>query len=257
MTTLSSTTTFYNIETMEDFKTMKKSTVAYLFIALSLLVLSTFETLGGELTDEFNSPKLNEELWVIKKVRDASYKIKEGKLILSSPKVSDGIILYYKEEVSKPGFSFEAKLDSSGIANSGYVTTMKTMTPPEASNVYNPLRLGQFRLKPTAWRVRDENIQTVLDGNVTPGMHAYKIELDKNTLKFYFDGKQVAEIPRVVEKRFFSVSPDPYADDYSGELVIEYIKIAAPWIQASVSTSGKLASIWGGIKSCQRISITD
>jgi len=232
---------------------MKKSTVSYFFIALFLLVPFTSETLGGELTDEFKSPKLNEELWVIKKVGDASYEIKDGKLILSSPKLNDGIILYYKEEVSEPGFSFEAKLDSSGIANSGYVTTMKTMTPPEVSNVYNPLRLGQFRLKPTAWRVRDENVQTILDGNVTDGMHAYKIELDKNTLKFYFDGKQVAEIPKVAEKRYFSVSPDPYAEDYSGELVIEYIKIAAPWIQASVEAKGKLATIWGSIKSCQRM----
>ncbi len=183
-----------------------------------------------------------------KEIGGASYEIKDGELILSSPKATDGIILYYKEEVNDPGFSFEAKLDSSGIVNSGYVTTTKTMTPPEQSNVYNPLRLGQFRLKPNAWRVRDEDIQAVLDGDVKDGMHAYKIELDKNTLRFYFDGKQVAEIPKVAEKRYFSVSPDPYADDYSGELVIEYIKIAAPWIKASVGAKGKLATIWGSIK---------
>jgi hypothetical protein len=43
------------------------------------------------------------------------------------------------------------------------------------------------------------------------------------------------------------VSPDPYADDYSGELVIEYIKVSAPWIVA-VEAAGKLATSWGSIK---------
>jgi len=198
------------------------------------------------LTDEFSSPQLDEDLWVIELVGDASFEIKDGKLILSAPKGTDGIILYYAEEVSEPGFSLEVKLDSSGIANSGYVTTMKIMTPPVASNVYNPLRLGQFRLKAQAWRIRDENIQTILDGDARDGMHTYKIELDEDTLRFYFDGEDVAEIPKVAETRFFAVSPDPYADDYSGELVIEYIKVSAPWV--AVEAAGKLATFWGSIK---------
>jgi len=224
---------------------MRRSTALCFLTVLSLF---TFETLGGELTDEFSSPQLNEELWVVEEIGDASYEIKDGKLTLSSPKPSDGIILYYKEEVSEPGFSLEAKLDSSGIVDSGYVTTMKIMTPPVVSGVYNPLRLGQFRLKPEAWRVRDENIQTILDGDVKDGMHTYMIELGGDTLKFYFDGKEVAEIPRVAETRFFAVSPDPYADDYSGELVIEYIKVSAPCIEFAVEAAGKLATSWGKIK---------
>ena len=226
---------------------MKKSTILCFFTTLILSVLLVFHSLGGELTDEFDTPQLNEELWVIEKIGGASFEIKDGKLILSSPKPTDGVILYYTEEVSEPGFSLEVKLDSSGIADSGYVTTMKIMTPPVVSNVYNPLRLGQFRLKPDAWRVRDEDIQTILDGDIKDGMHMYRIELDKDTLKFHFDGKEVAEIPRVAETRFFAVSPDPYADDYSGELVIEYIKVSAPWIVA-VEAAGKLAISWGSIK---------
>ena len=170
----------------------------------------------------------------------------DDKLILSAPKATDGIILYYAEEVSDPGFSLEVKLDSSGIVNSGYVTTMKIMTPPVVSNVYNPLRLGQFRLKAQAWRVRDENIQTIPDGDARDGMHTYKIEPDEDTLRFYFDGEEVAEIPKASETRFFAVSPDPWADDYGGELVIEYIKVSAPWI--AVEAAGKLATSWGSIK---------
>jgi len=225
---------------------MKKSTILCFLTTLTLSVLLAFESLGGELTDEFNSPQLKEDLWVIEKVGDASFEIKDGKLILSAPEATDGIILYYAEEVSEPGFSLEVKLDSSGIANSGYVTTMKIMTPPVVSGVLNPLRLGQFRLKPDSWRVRDENIQTILDGDAGDGMHTYKIELDEDTLRFYFDGEEVAEIPRVAETRFFAVSPDPYADDYSGELVIEYIKVSAPWV--AVEAAGKLATSWGSIK---------
>ncbi len=191
---------------------MKKSTILCFFTTLIISVLLVFHSPGGELTDEYSSPQLKEDLWVIEQVGDASFEIKDGKLTLSAPKATDGIILYYAEEVSEPGFSLEVKLDSSGIANSGYVTTMKIMTPPVVSNVFNPLRLGQFRLKSQAWRVRDENIQTILDGDARDGMHTYKIELDEDTLRFYFDGEEVAEIPRVAMTRFFAVSPDPYAE---------------------------------------------
>jgi len=225
---------------------MKKSTTLCFFTILIISVLLVSHSPGGELTDEFSSPQLKEDLWVIEQVGDASFEIKDGKLILSAPKGTDGIILYYAEEVSEPGFSLEVKLDSSGIADSGYVTTMKIMTPPVASNVYNPLRLGQFRLKAQAWRVRDEDIQTILDGDAGDGMHTYKIELDENTLRFYFDREEVAEIPKVAKTRFFAVSPDPYADDYSGELVIEYIKVSAPWL--AVEAERKLATFWGNIK---------
>ena len=217
-----------------------------LSFVLVFFIISSSE--AGEFKDEFKGPELREKFWVVKKVGNASYKIEGGKLILSSPRETDGIILYYREEVSEEGFSFEVMCDSSGIVNSGYVTTLKVMTPPERSEVYNPLRLAQFRLKPHSWRVRDENIRTVLDGKITPGMHTYKIELLKDTIKFYFDGKEVAEIPRIAEKRFFAVSPDPYAEDYRGELVIEYIKVSAPWI-TPVEADGKLATLWGRIKS--------
>ena len=228
------------------YKDMKKSTILCYFTTLILSVLPVFHSLSGELTDEFSSPQLKEDLWVIEQVGDASFEIKDGKLILSAPKATDGIILYYAEEVSEPGFSLEVKLDSSGIVNSGYVTTMKIMTPPVVSDVYNPLRLGQFRLKADSWRIRDENIQTILDGAVKDEMHTYKIELDVDTLRFYFDGEEVAEIPKVAETRFFCISPDPYADDYSGEIVIEYIKVSAPWV--AVEAAGKLATSWGKMK---------
>lgn len=225
---------------------MRKSDLLCLFLVIALHLIFAFKTLGGEITDEFSSPQLNEDIWVIMKVGDASYNIKDGKLFLTSPKPTDGIILYYNEEVREPGFFFEVRVDSSGIIDSGYVTTTKVMTPPEESNTYNPLRLGQFRLKPDSWRVRDENIETILDGNVK-GMHTYRIELGKDTLKFYFEDKEVAEIPKVAESRFFSVSPDPYSTDYSGQLVVEYIKISAPWIIA-VEPSDKLAITWGNVK---------
>jgi len=205
------------------------------------------KAIGGEIVDEFSSPQLNEELWVIQKAGDASFDIKDGKLTLSSPSPTDGIIIYYNVEVKDPSFVFEAKVDSSGIVNSGYVTTTKTMTPPEQSNTYNPLRLAQFRLKPDSWLVRDESIQDAANGNVKSGMHTYRIELGDDNLMFYFDDKEVAEVPKVAESRFFSVSPDPYLDDYSGEVIVEYIKVSAPWIIA-VNSLGKLATQWGDVK---------
>ncbi len=225
---------------------MTRSTILCSLTALSLFILFVFEVSGGQLVDEFTAPQLNEDLWVIMEVGDASYEIKDGKLILSSPDVTDGIILYYKDEVIDPGFSFEVKLDSSGIVNSGYVTTMAIMTPPELSDVYNALRLGQFRLKADAWRIRDETIQTILDGTVKGDMGVYRIDLEEDMLRFYFDGEEVAEIPKVAETRFFCISPDPYAEDYSGEIVVEYIKVSAPWV--AVEAAGKLATLWGKIK---------
>ncbi len=225
---------------------MTRSTILCSLTALSLFVLLVFEVSRGQLVDEFTAPQLNEDLWVIMEVGNASYEIKDGKLILSSPDVTDGIILYYKDEVIEPGFSFEVKLDSSGIVNSGYVTTMAIMTPPEMSDVYNALRLGQFRLKADAWRIRDETIQTILDGTVKGDMGVYRIDLEEDMLRFYFDGEEVAEIPKVAETRFFCISPDPYAEDYSGEIVVEYIKVSAPWV--AVEAAGKLTTLWGKIK---------
>jgi hypothetical protein len=224
---------------------MKKN-ILYFLITFAFLIF-VFNSNGGEFIDEFSSTQLDNSVWEVKQVGDASYKINDGKLTLTSPKPTDGIIFYYKEEVNQPGFFFEARVDSSGIVDSGYVTTTKTMTPPEVSNTYNALRLGQFRLKSIGWLVRDENIQEVSNGNVLGGMHTYKIELGKDNLKFYFDGNEVADIPKVAETRFFSVSPDPYSTDYSGEVVIEYIKISAPWIVA-VEPAGKLPMLWGKIK---------
>ncbi|MDQ1317898.1 MAG: hypothetical protein QG588_1553 [Candidatus Poribacteria bacterium] len=233
-----------------DYKEMemivRKTNVLYIFI-LSFLILFVPKSFGGEVTDEFSAAQLNGSIWEVKQVGNASYKINDGKLTLTSPKPTDGIILYYNQEVNQPGFSFEVKVDSSGIVDSGYVTTTKTMTPPEVSNTYNALRLGQFRLKSAGWLVRDENIQEVVNGNIQGGMHTYKIEIGKDTLSFHFDEGKVAEIPTVAETRFFSVSPDPYSTDYSGEVVIEYIKISAPWIVA-VEPAGRLTTFWGSIK---------
>ena len=227
---------------------MKKSVFLYPLLMFSISLMFAFNSIAGELKDEFSSPQLNEEIWVVKQVGKASYAIKDGKLTLSSPSPTDGIILYYNGEITKAPFSFEVRVDSSGIIDSGYVTTTKTMTPPELSNTFNALRLGQFRLKPASWLVRDENIQNVVEGDVKSGMHTYRIELGSNNLKFYFDDKEVAEIPKVAETRFFCVSPDPYSSDYSGEVVVEYIKVSAPDIIA-VGSLGKLASAWGQIKS--------
>ena len=226
---------------------MRKSNLSHLLSALIILLMFISKAIGGEIVEEFSSPQLNEELWVIQKAGDASHDIKDGKLILSSPSPTDGIIIYYNAEVKDASFIFEAKVDSSGIVNSGYVTTTKTMTPPEQSDTYNPLRLAQFRLKPDSWLVRDESIQDVVNGNIKSGMHTYRIELGDDNLMFYFDDKEVAEVPKVAESRFFSVSPDPYSSDYSGEVMVEYIKVSAPWIIA-VNSLGKLATRWGDVK---------
>lgn len=226
---------------------MRKSTFLCLFIVFSIPLMLVFNSIAGELTDEFSSPQLNEKIWVVKQLGKASYAIKDGKLILSSPSPTDGLILYYNGEITKAPFSFEVRVDSSGIIDSGYVTTLKIMTSPEQSNTFNALRLGQFRLKPTSWLVRDENIQDVISGDVKSGMHTYRIDLGDNSLKFYFDDKEVAEIPKVAESRFFCVSPDPYSSDYSGVVVVEYIKVSAPDIIA-VRPLGKLAGAWAQIK---------
>ena len=217
-------------------------------ICIFVLAIWTNPLIAGTIVEEFNSKNVNEDLWEVKSVGKASYEIKDGKIILSSPKPTDGIILYYKEEIKDEEIIFEVKTDPSGIVNSGYITFMKINTPPEVSNVYNPLRLAQFRLKSDNYRVRDENIQTVVDGNFGTGMHVFKVEVVENGINFYFEGKLVAEkVKKIAKTRFFAVSPDPYSDDYQGTISIEYVKISGPDIMA-VNGIGELACSWGEIK---------
>ena len=149
------------------------------FISLTTVQLSV-----GQAIDEFDSPVLNEALWNMKSIGDASFDISNGVLTMSSPAVESGIMLYYPENVEDVDITFEVNLDTSGVVDNitvGFIADlMKPQINTDINNHWeanfffvpaNRFSLRQHLLHPPKHeqirdkRGRDEEIERTSKGN--------------------------------------------------------------------------------------------
>jgi hypothetical protein len=210
-------------------------------------------SLAGVFIDEFDKPKLNEDVWVPKPGGKGDYKIKDGKLILSAPQVADGIMFYYKNEIKKEEMIIEAKIDVSGIANDGGVGFTDEIIPAQLNTEVHKHLHAQYVILTTGWGVNADNRtkgggQRLFDGNYAGAEHVFTIELKGNKMIFSVDGKVGGEAPREADSRYYFVSPDQYTSHYTGTIAVDYIKLSGDTISAAVQYSGKIATTWGRIK---------
>ena len=222
------------------------------FFLLCLIV--GFPSFAGEIKEEFDSPKLDPNLWKVTTAGKASYKIEQGKLILTSDGVEDGIFLYYVRKIEKEDITIEATLNPSGIKDAGAVGfTAKLLTPTVNTDI-NPQFIATFMsVKPTGCYLMDETgkAQLALSANYGAEQHLFKIEIAGDKITFSIDQKKVGELKREAPERYYMMTPDPYTSHYAGGISIESIKITGPNVQ-SVEPKSRLATTWGRIKAVNR-----
>jgi len=231
------------------FTFMKLWLIIFLCISATIANLS----FSGEVFDDFNKPTLNNELWVVKTAGKGKFEIKGGKLSLLSPKVPDGVMLYWNDKIAENEFIAEAKADTSGIKDGGIVLGfIDEMLTPTVNTTINSHWLAHFVSRGVAgWYINDDDYSHEGDtknktGNETDAI--WKIEIKNGKITFYVDNKKIVTTDKTkTGPRYLTMSPDTYTSHYSGDLVIDWIKLSSPAI-LSVHPADKLSVTWGFIK---------
>ncbi len=221
------------------------------FAAFFLLcTIVGFSSFAGEIKEEFDSPKLDANLWKVTTAGKASYEIDNGKLILTSDEVSDGIFLYYARKIEKEDIVFEVALDPSGIKDAGVIGFTRELLTPTVNTDINPQFIATFMgVKPVECYLMDEtgNAQLAMSANYDPEQHLFRTEIAGDKITFSIDQERVGELKREVPERYYMITPDPYTSHYAGSISIDSIKIKGPNVQ-SVELEAKLATTWSSIK---------
>jgi hypothetical protein len=208
---------------------------------------------AGEIFDDFNKPILDDELWVVKTASKGKYEIKDGNLSLLSPGVSDGVMFYWKDNIAEDDFIAEAKADASGIKDGGIVLGfIDEILTPTVNTTVNAHWLAHFVSRGVAgWYINDDNYSHEGDTKDKTGKETdavWKIEIKNGKISFYVDDQKIVTTDRTkTGPRYMTMSPDTYTSHYSGDLVIDWIKLSSPTIRA-VRSADKLSVTWGTIK---------
>ena len=219
-------------------------------IASFLCFIVGFSSFAGEIKEDFDSQKLDTKLWKATTAGKASFEIENGKLILTSDGVSDGVFLYYARKIEKEDIIFEIALDPSGIKDAGAIGFTKKLLTPTLNTDINPQFIATFMgVKPIGCYLMDEtgSAQLAMSANYDAEEHLFKTEIVGDKITFSIDGEDVGELKREAPERYYMITPDPYTSHYAGSVSIDWIKIKGPNVQ-SVELEAKLATTWGSIK---------
>jgi len=220
-------------------------------ISISLGWVST--AISVEYLEEFNDSNLDPEVWEIKAEGDASYKIENGQLTLTSPDVADGILLYWRgSEIDVEDFSVEIKATvAQGTNNAAVAAFIKTDLPPIVNSTINPewktvIWCGSDN---SNWYINNDDWKrSDAEGPELEGI--WKISVEGNNILCYFNGAEVTAFEKIQEDRFLCFGPDTYTSHYSGEMTIDWIKMSGPSMPtAAVDPAKKLSTVWGSVKS--------
>ncbi len=215
-----------------------------------LFLIVGFSSFAGEIKEEFDSAKLDANLWKVTTAGKASYQIDNGKMILTSDGVSDGIFLYYARKIEKEDIVFEVALDPSGIKDAGAIGFTRELLTPTVNTDINPQFIATFMgVKPAGCYLMDEtgNAQLAMSANYDPEQHLFRTEIAGDKITFSIDQEKVGELKRETPERYYMITSDPYTSHYTGSISIDSIKIKGPNVQ-SVQLEAKLATTWGSIK---------
>jgi hypothetical protein len=223
--------------------------IGFVFLSALCFVFAFF-SFAGEIREEFDSPGLDPDLWEITTAGEASFEINDGKLILTSDAVEDGIFLYYVRKIGEEDITIEVNLDPSEIRDAGAIGFTRELLTPTVNTDINPQFIATFMgAKPIGCYLMDETNQARLDLSVdyNPEEHLFRTEMAGDRIVFSIDQQEVGELERQVPERYYMITPDPYTSHYAGIMSIESIRIAGPNVQA-IEPHGKLAATWGRIK---------
>jgi hypothetical protein len=228
-----------------------------LFFCTFCFSFNTPLSLAGTVRDDFDSDKLNTDAWEVTKAGKGTYSIKDGQLLLESPGVPDGVILYCKQKIEGDA-SIECKMDPTNVDSGtlGTVGFTDGIFDPEPSPDFWVHWLAHFNIGPTVSDLFVDNYpgknQFPKAGdaiNFKSGSHVWRIEISGNTVKYFFDEKDVGKSDNSNVPRYFHISPDPYTSHYFGTVAIDYIEITGNNVKSlAVSPADKLATTWAIVK---------
>lgn len=221
-----------------------------LCLALTMLLMGAQCAISGEIKELFDSPKIDPNLWRIETAGKASHKIENGKLILISEAVSDGIAIYYNRAISNEDMIIKVVANPSQIKDAGVIGfTDKVITPTLNTDVNPRFRNSFMGVKPTGCYLFDDNGKAFLDlkADYKPDYHEYEIQLLGDKVIFSIDGKEIGALKRGSPERYFIVSPDPYTSHYIGSIEIDSIRLIGSNLSV-VNQKDGIAIAWGYIK---------
>lgn len=219
-------------------------------LSFSLCFTVGFSAFAGEIIEEFDSPELDPNLWEITTAGDASFKIDNGKLTLTSDGVTDGIFLYYIRKIGKENITIEVELDPSEIKDAGAIGFTREFLTPTVNTEINPQFIATFMgVKPIGCYLMDETgqAQLVMSTDYDAEGHLFKTEITGDRIVFSIDGEEVGELEREVPERYYMITPYPYTSHYAGSISIDSIRITGPNVQ-QVEPESKLVATWGSVR---------
>jgi len=207
--------------------------------------------MAGEYLEEFGNAPLNKALWEAKAEGKATYAIKNGQLVMTSPGVPDGILLYWRgSDISKEDFTVEIKAEvARGTDNAGIIAFTKKDLPPTLNTTINAEWKNMFWCgeNTSGWYINDDNwTRTPAAGPEFKGV--WKAEMKGGKISCYFNDKEVVTINKVEGNRFLCFGPDTYTSHYSGEMTIDWIRVSGESVTFAVEPEGKLSVTWGKLK---------
>jgi hypothetical protein len=236
---------------------MRKNVCVNLLLLSFVLLVWIMPSQAGTFRDDFNSATLDSSMWEVVTAGAAKASINNGQLLLESFAAPDGIILYFKQKITGD-VTVECKIDPSkeDPGSLGTVGFTDGIFAPEPSPNFWVHWLAHFNFSPTTSDVFADNYPAkngwtkagdTIKYNAEP--HVWRFELTGTTLRYLFDGKEVAKSDAINVPRYFHVSPDTYISHYFGTIAIDYVEITAPdLVVSAVSSASKLPLTWGTIK---------
>lgn len=224
------------------------------FITLLLCVQSG---MSGQIKELFDSPKLDSNLWRIEAAGKASHKIENGKLILISEAVTDGIAIYYTKMITKEDMTIEVIANPSLIKDAGVIGfTDKIITPTLNTDVNPRFRNSFMGVKPTGCYLFDDNGKAYLDlkADYKPDYHKYEIQLLGDKVIFSIDGQEIGTLKRESPERYFIISPDPYTSHYAGSIEIDSIRLIGSALSV-INKEDRIAIAWGKVKTGEQVHV--
>jgi len=230
---------------------MSRNTHLVIGCLLSLFLASSL-SMAGTYRDEFDGNAIDTNLWEVMAEGNATYRLEDGQLIMESPDVADGLLIYWRGgDITDEDFTFEIKATvGAETNNAGLIAFIRSDLPPTLNTTINAEWKNMFwcGTNTPGWYINNDDWNnTGVNGPEFEGI--WKAEIKGTDIICYFNGDEVVTIDKIPEERFVCFGPDTYTSHYLGSMTVDYIELSGPTVKdAAVDAAGKLPVAWGKIK---------
>ena len=161
---------------------------------------------SGVYREEFDGD-LSEDYWDVKAEGNASYEIANGQIDMTSPDVSDALLIYWiGGDITAEDFSVEIEASIGPTADgAGPIAFIKKILSPTVNTIMNVEWKTCFWVGKVAnggWYINDDSWKrTTATGPEREGI--WKAEIIGDTIRAYFNGEEVVTYDKVQEDRYY------------------------------------------------------